>query len=271
MKRRRGVATLASLVVLRALGPLGGLAAQGLPDHSVFSAVLRAHVRGGRVDYAALQEDSVRLRSYLADLAATAPETIAKADGQAQLAFWINAYNACMLKQVIEHYSIERAAFRHLATGSTTARASSVRDISGVFKRQHCRVAGALRSQDDIEHGILRPMGDPRIHFAINCAARSCPALAPEAYVPEQLDQQLDAAVHRFVETDTQLRIVMGDRPALQVNKILDWYSKDFGGAEGVKQFFARYLPPNAVTYVQRADVRLRFFDYDWTLNDVDR
>jgi len=271
MKRHWGLATLASLAVLRALGLLGGLAAQGLPDHAVFSAVLRAHVRGGRVDYAALQEDSARLRSYLADLAATAPETIAKADGQAQLAFWINAYNACMLKQVIEHYSIERAAFRHLATGSTTGRAGSVRDILGVFKRQHCRVAGALRSQDDIEHGILRPMGDPRIHFAINCAARSCPALAPEAYVPEQLDQQLDAAVHRFVETDTQLRIVMGDRPALQVNKILDWYSKDFGGAEGVKQFFARYLPPNAATYVQRADVRLRFFDYDWTLNDVDR
>jgi hypothetical protein len=57
----------------------------------------------------------------------------------------------------------------------------------------------------------------------------------------------------------------------ISVNKILDWYSKDFGGPEAVKQFFARYPPPSAANYVQRVDVRLRFFDYDWTLNDVDR
>lgn len=76
-------------------------------------------------------------------------------------------------------------------------------------------------------------MGDARIHFAINCAARSCPVLLAEAYVPERVDQQFDAAVRRFVANDTQLRIVMGDRPALQVNKIPDWYSKDFGGPDG--------------------------------------
>ena len=271
MRRHWLLATLASLVVPRALAPLGGLAAQGLPDHSVFSAVLREHVRDGRVDYAALQNDSAQLRFYLDDLAAAAPEGVAKADRQTQLAFWINAYNACMLKQVIEHYPMEQGAFRRLAIGSTPGRAGSVRDISGVFKRNHCRVAGASRSQDDIEHGILRPMGDARIHFAINCAARSCPVLAAEAYVPERVDQQLDAAVRRFVANDTQLWIVVGDRPALQVNKILDWYSKDFGGSDGVKQFFARYLSPDAATYIQRADVQLRFFDYDWTLNDLDR
>lgn len=265
------LATLASLAVPGARAPLGGFAAQGLPDHSVFSAVLREHVRGGRVDYAALQNDSARLRSYLDQLAAAAPEAVARGDRQTQLVFWINAYNACMLKQVIEHYPIARAGFRRLVSGSTTGGPGSVRDISSVFKRKHCRVAGALRSQDDIEHGILRPMGEPRIHFVVNCAARSCPVLAAEAYLPERLDQQLDAAVRRFVATDTQFRIVRGDRPALQVNKILDWYAKDFGGPNGVKRFFARYLPPDAATYIQRVELRLRFFDYDWTLNDIDR
>ncbi|MGH2607595.1 MAG: DUF547 domain-containing protein [Gemmatimonadales bacterium] len=271
MKRRPVLATLASLALLRALAPLGGHAAQGLPDHEVFSAVLREHVRGGLVDYATLQDDSARRRSYLDYLAGAAPEAVAAADRPTRLAFWINAYNACMLKQVIEHYPIERAAFRRLVIGSTSGRAASVRDIPGVFKRKHCRVAGALRSQDDIEHGIVRPMGDARIHFAVNCAARSCPVLAAEAYVAERLDQQLDAAVHRFVETDTQLRIAVADHVVLEVNKILDWYSKDFGGPNGVKQFFARYLPPDAAASIQRADVRLRFFDYDWTLNDVTR
>ncbi len=271
MTRPRRLATLASLAVLRALAPLGGPAAQGLPDHSVFSAVLRAHVRGGRVDYAALQNDSARLRLYLDDLAAASPAALAQADRQTRLAFWINAYNGCMLKQVIEHYPIERASFPRQASGSTPGRPGSVRDISGVFKRKHCQLAGALWSRDDIEHGILRPMGDARIHFAVNCAARSCPALAAEAYVPERVDQQLDAAVGRFVANPAQLRIMMGDHPVLQLNKILDWYSRDFGGPGGVKEFCARYLPPDAATYLQRPDVRLRFFDYDWTLNDVDR
>ncbi|MGH7547604.1 MAG: DUF547 domain-containing protein [Gemmatimonadales bacterium] len=270
MKRRPVLATLASLATLRALAPLGGLTAQGLPDHSGFSAVLREHLRGGRVDYAALKTDSARLRSYLDQLAVADSAGVTAADQNTRLAFWINAYNACMLKQVIQHYPIERAPFDRLI-GSTSARAGFVRDISGVFKRKHCRVAGALRSQDDVEHGILRHMGDARIHFAINCAARSCPELAAEAYVPERVDKQLDAAVRHLVETDTQFRIVMGEYPVLQVNKILDWYSKDFGGSDGVKRFFARYLPPGAAAYIQRPDVRLRFFDYDWTLNDVDR
>ncbi len=91
MNRRRVLALRASLAMLRALAPLGGLAAQGLPDDSVFSAVLRVHVRGGRVDYAALQDDSARLRSYLDALAATAPAAVAQADGQTRLAFWISA------------------------------------------------------------------------------------------------------------------------------------------------------------------------------------
>jgi len=264
------LATLASLAAPRALAPLGGLVAPGLPDHSIFSAVLRRHVHGSRVDYAALQNDAPQLRSYLDQLAAAAPKAVAEADRQTQLAFWINGYNACMLKQVIEHYPIERTGLSLLG-GSTARRPGSVRDISGVFKRKHCRVAGVLRSQDDIEHGIIRPMGDARIHFVVNCAARSCPALGTEAYLPERMDQQLDAAVRRFVADETQLRIVMGDRPVLQVNKILDWYSNDFGGPAGVKQFFGRYLPPDAAAYLQRDDVRLRFFDYDWTLNDVDR
>src|SRR5260370_41590763 len=133
MTRRGGLPTLAALTMLGALAPLGRRAAQGLPDHSVFSAVLRAHVRGGRVDSAALQNDSARLRFYLADLAAASPAALAQADRQTRLAFWINAYNGCMLKQVIEHYPSERAPFPRQAIGSAPARPGSVRGISGGF------------------------------------------------------------------------------------------------------------------------------------------
>src|SRR5258708_30830815 len=101
MTRRGGLRTLASLTMLGALAPLGRPAAQGLPDHSVFSAVLRAHVRGGRVDYAALQNDSARLRLYLADLAAASPAALAQADRQAPPALRVHAYNRCRPNPVI--------------------------------------------------------------------------------------------------------------------------------------------------------------------------
>jgi hypothetical protein len=257
VKRAARLAAVAVLAVVRPVVAVQASVAQGLPDHAGFSAVLGEHVRGARVDYAALQAAAARLQTYLGQLAAADPAALAAADRNTQLAFWINAYNACMLKQVIDHYP--------LGAGG------SVRQISGVFKRRHCRVAGTLRSQDDIEHGILRPTGDSRIHFAVNCAARSCPALAAEAYIPEQVERQLDAAVRRFVSGESQFQIVRGDHPVLRVNKILDWYSQDFGGPDGVKRFLARYVPPELAAYIQRADVRLRFFGYDWTLNDVER
>src|SRR5256885_15189611 len=117
----------------------------------------------------------------------------------------------------------------------------SVRRIPSVFTAKHCGAAGAPRSQDDIEHGILRPMGEPRMHFAVNCAARSCPALATEAYVPERLDAQLDAAVQRFVDDPRQFRLELAPRPTLWVNKVLDWHGGDFGGpAGGELDFFLR-------------------------------
>ncbi len=112
-------------------------------------------------------------------------------------------------------------------------------------------------------------MGEPRIHFAVNCAARSCPALATEAYAPEGLDAQLDAAVQRFVDNPRQFRLELAPRPTLWVNKVLDWYGGDFGGPAGVKRFFFRYLLAYSAAEVLRPDVRIEYFDYDWTLNDT--
>ena len=245
--RRLGWLPLAfALLVPRAAG------AQAIPDHAAFTAILRDYVREGGVDYAALRRDSARLRAYLDQLAATDSGVLAAAPPATRLAFWINAYNACMLERVIGRYPIR-----------------SVRRIPGAFTAKHCRVAGAARSQDDIEHGIIRPMGEPRIHFAVNCAARSCPALATEAYAPEGLDAQLDAAVQRFVDDPRQFRLELAPRPTLWVNKVLDWYGGDFGGPAGVKRFFFRYLLAYSAAEVLRPDVRIEYFDYDWTLNDT--
>ncbi len=264
-------------LVLVALTWPSGADAQGtsasLRDHALFTELLSAHVEMPRVDYRGLQADAASLELYLVGLAATDPDELAAAPTDVRLAFWINAYNACMLKQVVDHYPIQKAgglinAVKNTVTGRP---ANSVWQIDNVFTRPFCNVAGQARSQDEIEHEIIRPMGDPRIHFAVNCAARSCPPLLDEAYVADRLDDQLDAAVRRLTEDDEHLRLERGDDPGVRLNKVLDWYKEDFGGDEGLKRFLAPYVPEADRGFVEDAGTRVRYFEYDWTLNDVAR
>ncbi len=263
----------AAVVALLVLPPLLHGQDPPPPDHSAFSLVLAQHVRPPSVDYAGLKADVSRLDAYLAELETTDPHALAGASDAVRLAFWINAYNACMLKQVVEHYPIEKASgllntVRNTVTGRPD---NSVWQIDDVFTRSFCGVAGRLRSQDEIEHEIIRPMGEPRIHFAVNCAARSCPPLAAEAYVPERLDEQLDRAVRGLTTDPEQLTLEAGDPATLRLNKVLDWYGDDFGGPEGLKAFLAPYLPEGQRSVVLLSTTRIAYFDYDWTLNDIDR
>jgi hypothetical protein len=244
--------------------------AQALPDHTTFGRVLERHLHGIFVDYAAVKADPDDLDAYLAELAATDEAEVSSAAREAQLAFWINAYNACAVKLVVEHYPIKQPGFpASLVRSLQGVPAISIRQISDTWSREFCRVAGADRSLDQIEHEIIRPMGEPRIHFAVNCASRSCPVLAREPYRPETLDEQLDAAVQRFVADDSQYRLEPGDRPVLHVNKILDWYKDDFGGTDGVIEFLVRYVSDADAALLRSSSLQVKHGDYDWTLNDT--
>ena len=143
--------------------------------------------------------------------------------------------------------------------------------IPDVFSRVHCRVVGEDRSQDQIEHEIIRPMGDPRIHFAANCAAISCPPLQTWAFTAEHLDEQLDELVREFVSDESYFRVEMGERSVLTLSKVLDWYGDDFGGTPGLREFFARYTDGSVHDAVLSGDTDIEFFEYDWTLNDIGR
>ena len=245
--------------------------AQELPDHSTFTRVLEHDLHGTLVDYAALKAEPAELETYLSELGATPVAVLEQASRAEQLAFWINAYNACALKLVIDHYPIRGAGFpKSLIRSLKGVPANSIRQISDTWKRKFCAVGGEPRALDEIEHEIIRPMGEPRIHFAVNCAARSCPVLAPAAYTPDALDQQLDMAVRRFIENPEHYRLERGPDAALYLNKVLDWYAEDFGGTEGVVDFLLRYLPRDDAEFVrQHRPVTVRHVDYDWTLNDT--
>ena len=249
------------------------IAAQGIPDHADFTRILEDVVRTPRVDYAALQNRRADLAAYLDRLAGTNPATLEAASDDAQLAFWINAYNACMLDRVSTNYPIRRnAGFVGAIRNAFADRPdNSVWQIRDVFTGAFCNVAGSARSLDEIEHEIIRPTwGEPRIHFAVNCAALSCPPLATEAYVPERLDDQLDRAVRGLVANPEHFLIDRSGAGSLTLNRVLDWYGDDFGGRDGLLDFFARYVSDEDAEFLRRPGVEVRFFEYDWTLNDLD-
>jgi len=254
-------------------GAVQETAAPQLPDHSVLTQVLAEIVEGPRVNYSRLAEFPAGLNRYIATLASTDPSALNTANREDQLAFWINAYNACMLKRVIEHYPIRRAGgLLRLKNAAAGRPENSVWQIADVFTGAHCPVAGADRSQDEIEHDIIRPMGDPRIHFAINCAALSCPPLIPQAYRGSTLDGQLDERVIAFVRDPAHFEVSVTDgAPTVTTNRVLDWFNEDFGGHEGVLALFAEHLDGANRDAVVDREARLAFFDYDWTLNDTPR
>ena len=244
-----------------------------LPDHAAFTEVLAEVVDPPGVDYERLAEDPSGLRRYISTLDAASPDALAQASATDRLAFWINAYNACMLKRVIDHYPIKKAGgFQRLKNAAAGRPANSVWQISDVFTGDHCPVAGKVRSLDEIEHEIIRPMGDPRIHFAINCAARSCPPLIGQAYEGRSLEDQLDARVRAFVLDPVHFQVVTDqDRAAVHVNRVLDWFQEDFGGVQGIRSFLAGYAEGEAREALLDSVTELVFFDYDWTLNDASR
>jgi len=129
---------------------------------------------------------------------------------------------------------------------------------------------------DQVENERIRVgFHDPRIHFAINCAARSCPPVRTEAYVGARLDAQLDDQVRRFMSGPLGVRFeTTGDGVTVHATKIMDWFSKDFEQwAGGKAAFLRRYVPPAEQRLIDRAGGKLDFEydDYDWALNDWKR
>jgi hypothetical protein len=228
----------------------------------------RATDAGGRVDYARLREspDFAAAVETARRLHAVRPETLT--GPASRLAFWINVYNALVLHAIVG-LGVRRSVIR----------------AWNFFGRAAYRVGRFVLSPDDIEHGILRgnrrrvlppvrPFGvadprralaleplDPRVHFAINCGARSCPPVG--VYRPTQLDIQLDLAVRNFVNTDVTL-----EAGQIVCSRLFKWYHRDFDGVGGLHGFLLRYLDDGPVrrSLIGAASPPVRFRAWDWSL-----
>ena len=227
--------------------------------HDAWSSVLRGYVRDGHVDYAGLKRSGEKaLGAYLSLLQSVCRGHYATWTRDRKLAFWINAYNAHTVRLILDHYPL-----------------SSVREIGilpfAAFRTDFIemeKLRGDTLSLNDIEHEILRgELKEPRIHFAIVCASKSCPALRSEAFRAGGLDEQLDDAARTFIRDPSKNRIDPASR-TVQLSSIFDWFGGDFERAAGsVPAYVARYADEPAASVLRAEEVRAEFLDYDWSLN----
>lgn len=240
-------------------------APQAAFDHSAFDLLLRNHVAGGLVDYDAFAA-SPEFQRYLARLAAFDPASLGRAD---QLAFWIDAYNAYTIQLIDAHH--ERESIRNINRTLGFVKAY------GPWTEKLAVVGGHAYGLDQIEQDIIRRrFAEPRIHFALVCAAMGCPPLRSEAYVGARLDAQLDDQARTFLlRSPTKNRVDVAARTAYLSPIFVEFrdYIKDFGGTNAsVGRFVARYFPPGPErTLLERGEFKVVKTPYDWSLNSQAR
>ena len=261
-RRRRSPMRRLGVVALALLLPVTGLAAEEPIDHTLYARLLEQHTRsvpdvvGTRVDYRALR-DSADWKRLAAQVRSARPSTL---DRPGRLAFWINAYNILTIDLILEHYPIE-----------------SIRDIgsffSPVWNREVATIERRRLSLGDIEHEILRKMGEPRIHAAIVCASTSCPPLARRPFRAETLDADLEAATRTWLASREKGVAIDRERNEVKISKIFDWFEEDFAAAGGVLAWIAPRLDEADARWLRGPgrDATIRYFGYDWTLNDLAR
>ncbi len=227
-------------------------------DHGAYSVLLSRHVRDGLVDYDAFR-DAPEFRRYLALLAETDPSALPRRE---QLAFWINAYNAYTIAQVNAHG--ERASIRNIN------KSLGFLKTGGAWSEPMAVIGGTRYTLDQIEHERIRPVfQEPRIHFALVCAAIGCPPLRNEAYSAERLDAQLDDQARAFLLRSPAKNRVDVARREVALSPIFKWYGRDFAPDErALQRWLSRYWPTGPErALLEAGTARVRWTDYDWSLN----
>jgi Protein of unknown function, DUF547 len=222
-------------------------------DSDDWGRLLAGGTRDGLVDYDFMRRHRSQLDAYLERVAAAPLARLAR--GQL-LALLANAYNACTIRSILDHPGV-----------------GSIKEIPDVWTGTRHRVGGFDLTLDDIEHRLLRPFfKDPRIHFALNCASRSCAPLPPWALDGDRVEAQMEERARVFLSDRRNARVEGG---MLLLSRYFDWYGSDFttegwvGAAPTVAAYVARYARPEVAALVatHHGSPPLRFLDYDWSLN----
>lgn len=240
-------------------------------DHADWQEILDRYVTEVELgvttfDYAGALSDggAAAVASYVSDMADVAVDGLNR---DQQFAYWVNLYNALTVKVVLDHYPVDSIRDIDISPGFFSSLLSS-----GPWGKKLITVEGRTLSLDDIEHRILRPIwDDPRIHYVVNCASVGCPALAPTAFVADQLEAQLDQAARDFINHPRAVRAGVDGDGGLVLSSLYDWYRDDFGARDA--DFIAhlkRFAGPDLMALLGNADgVEIAGYEYDWDLNDT--
>ena len=226
-------------------------------SHKAWDALLKKHVvlisggKASQLDYAGMMKDREALKAYLATLSKVGEAEFNGWSKPQRMAFLINAYNAFTVEKILTRWPDIRSIW------------DFGRIFGNPFKDDFFTLFGRKSTLDGVEHGMLRKpgaYGDPRVHYAVNCASIGCPMLREEAYVASRLDAQLDEQAARFLSDRSRNRFRDG---RLEVSRIFDWFKEDFVPHE---KYFERYA--KVLGYPGGA-VPINFLDYDWSLNGL--
>lgn len=214
---------------------------QAQPNYDAYNALLGKYVAAdGRVNYKGLKADADALdRVARAFSAQTPADTWSKNE---RLAFWINVYNAFTLKLIVDHYPVKSI---------------TLLDGGKPWDVKRVQIGGTAYSLNQIENEIIRPQfKDARIHFALNCAAKSCPPLYNKAFLPASLNKQLDQRTRAYIRALSK----GWTATTVELSKIFEWYKDDFGDLRAfLNAYVSKKIAPGAT---------IKFAEYNWDLNE---
>ena len=227
--------------------------AQSKVSHAPLDQLLQKYVdEQGMVNYQGLKGERSKLKSYLGSLESNSPAS--SWSKNEQLAYWINAYNAYTLDLVLEHYPVK--SIKDIGSKIQIPFVNTPWDIKFI------NIGGEKYNLNHIEHGIIRKQFDePRIHFALVCAAVSCPKLQNRAFFPDQLEAQLTSATKEFL-ADSEKNEFKSAKKA-KLSKIFNWYGGDFNNDGTLIEYLNKYAP---IQLSKDADID--WMNYNWTLNE---
>jgi hypothetical protein len=245
------------------------------PIHRPFDQILDVYVRDGLVYYRALKSERGALDRYLQSLADTSADTLKGWPADRQLAFWINAYNAFVLRTVIDHYPIRGKAPEYPAV--------SIRQIPGAFERRTHRAGGRTLTLDALERDVIAAFGEPRALLALGRGANGGGRLKSEAFTSNRLDSQLATMAGELV-TRRELVHVDTVNGVLSVNPMFSWRQDAFATlADRAPEVYRGRSPieravlflidpllvPNESAFLRKNAFRMAFHEFDWSLNDL--
>lgn len=241
-----------ALAVLAALLLFPAAPQAALPAYDELESVLVRNMPNGVVDYDGIRADPAFGR-FVRGLGTAEPGDLGS-DEEA-LAFYINAYNALVIQGILDGHSPE-----------------SFRGRRHLFRREAYPLLGRPISLHDLAQQQFIDRGEPRVHFALVCATLSCPRLTPEAYRPEQLEEQLEAAARAFANDGARNRYDVA-RKVAWLSPVYREYRSAFEQAAGsVQKYLARYVAdPAAAALLLQDGFRLEYTARDRVLNGTDR